>query len=100
MGFIIIIITWNCTSDSFKVAEFYSGLKEGKEGSMVKFNIPKYCWNAGKLNWIEISSFEDEDETLIPPYSVCTVVERNDNYFELNLAFDNQDADLSQKALY
>ena len=66
----------------------------------MKFSIEQYCWNAGKVKNISGSSYQEEEETLIPPYSVCKVIKHDDNYFELDLAPDNQDVDLSQETIY
>ena len=78
----------------------FAGIENGIEGSIITFNIEKNCLNAAKIESIGSSYVKDEDETLIPPYSVCTVVKRDDYEFELNLAFDNKDYDLSQKVIH
>jgi hypothetical protein len=35
----------------------------------VQFNIPKDCFNAGKIEKIEGVPYPSEEETLIPPYT-------------------------------
>ena len=62
---------------------------DNKESSITKFNIKKGWKNAGKLNKIGESAFEEEVETLIPPFSVCTIESKQDGFIELNLAKDN-----------
>ena len=61
-----------------------------EESTLIKFNIKKYCYNAGKINVIGESEYSSEEETLIPPYSVCVVKKIEPKYFELDLARDNK----------
>ena len=64
----------------------------------IQFNIEKSCYNAGMINKIGCSVFPQEEETLIPPYSVCCVKKIMGNWYELDLAQDNKHYDFSMKA--
>ena len=44
---------------------------------MVKFNIPKFCYNAGIIDKIWTSVAEVGEETLIPPFSAIYVKKSN-----------------------
>ena len=107
-------ITWNATSKyKSKAEEFMNKPREKntedskekfdkrsrekygstEESTLVQFNIKKYCYNAGKINKFGESEYSSEEETLIPPYSVCVVKKIRPEYFELDLARDNKTLD-------
>ena len=113
-GQVFRFITWNATSESRTEAESFMNSPREKfkeeskeklngrsrekfgfteESTLIKFNIKKYCYNAGKINVIGESEYSSEDETLIPPYSVCVVKKIEPKYFELDLARDNKKLD-------
>ena len=64
---------------------------------MVEFRIKKGCFNAGKINKIGKSKFAGEMETLIPPYTVLTLISKEEDYAVLEVAKDNNDHDFSMK---
>ena len=66
---------------------------------MVKFNIPKFCYNAGIIDKIG-TSVVDEEETLIPPFSAICVKKLTKGYIEVDLAQDNKFVDFSMPAAY
>ena len=66
---------------------------------MVKFNIPKFCYNAGIIDKIG-ASVTDEKDTLIPPFSAIYVKKITKEYIEVDLAQDNKFVDFSMPAAY
>ncbi|CAI2383393.1 unnamed protein product [Moneuplotes crassus] len=75
---IIRMIGWNCASDVLDEAvKFETKKKEDKQtSSLVKFNVKAMCFNAGQLNHFGFSSNDHEKETLIPPYSACICIKK------------------------
>ena len=57
---------------------------------MVEFLIEEGCFNAGRINKFGKSK-DSTDETLIPPYTVVTLIKKEDNYAVLKVAKDNKD---------
>ena len=72
---------------------------DGK-GSTITFIIRKNCLNAGRVNKFGETFFKDEEETIIPPYSVCQIRKKINNDFVVDLAFDNQNVDFSDLPIY
>ena len=71
-----------------------------KDATMIEFNIEKYCRNAGRINKLAKSAYSYEEETLIPPYSVCIVKSKEKGKVVLDLAQDNNDNDFLVKAQF
>ena len=87
------MITWCCSSEDKVTAENF--LKKSTCGaSMIKYNIPKGCKNAGKINLFGKSWIPGEKETLIPPYTSIKMKKIDENtslnYYEVDVAKDNQ----------
>ncbi|CAI2373564.1 unnamed protein product [Moneuplotes crassus] len=70
------IVNWSSCSEDLHLAKFFSGFcgpQDEKNRTVAKFNIKSGCYNAGKLNDIGMSCHRDEKETLLPPYTICTI---------------------------
>ena len=97
------MITWCCSSDDKDTAEIFLK-KSACGGSMIKFNIPKGCKNAGKINCFGKSWIPSEKETLIPPYTSIKMKKINEktslNYYEVYVAKDNQDNEFNRDEYY
>merc|ERR1712048_22587 len=59
------------TSESWLVADSFC---EG-DSVMVKFTIPKGCWNAASI--AEFSSIPSEKEVLLPPYTAIKITSKS-----------------------
>ena len=57
---------------------------------MVKFAIPEYCLNAGKINEFGKSKYPEEKETLLPPYTAVRMKKRKKDYIFVEVAQDNK----------
>ena len=65
-------------------------LNQNEESTLIIFNIKKYCYNAGKINCFGKSYYRHENETLIPPFSVCIPKKIKKCKIKLDLARDNK----------
>ena len=85
------VINWMWTSESLQIAKQFS--EEHDDKVIVQCNIKEYCFNAGQINKFGKSFFFVEKETLIPPYTVVTLISREEDYIVLDVAQDNKDHD-------
>ena len=97
------MITWCCSSEDKDTAENF--LKKSTCGaSMIKFNIPQDCYNAGKINCFGKSWNPGEKETLIPPYTSIKMKKIDEttslNYYEVDVAKDNQHVKFDSNEYY
>ena len=92
------VINWMCTSESAKNARQISRHLKG-ERVIVICHIKKSCFNAGKLNKLGGSIYEDEKETLIPPYTVATLKCRSQKYYVIEVAKDSESSKVLDMAV-
>lgn len=57
---------------------------------ILKIKVKCDCFNAGQINKFGVSCFENEEETLIPPYSFFTCEKIEGKHWTLSLAQDNK----------
>jgi hypothetical protein len=85
------IVNFCWTSVNKKVAEGFTDTPGSNEAkTLLTMTIPKYCYNAGKIK--VYSFFQDEEETLIPPYTSCKLMSKDGNNMKLVIAQDNLNA--------
>ena len=75
-------------------------LNQNEKSTLIKFNIKKFCYHAGKLDCFGESCYSDEEETLIPPFSVCIPKKIKKGWIELELVRDNKKYDSDYYSLY
>ena len=75
-------------------------LNLNEKSTLIEFNIKKFCYNAGKLNCFGKSCYSDENETLIPPFSVCIPKKIKKGRIELDLVRDNKKYGSDYYSLY
>ena len=83
------VVNWMWTSESLSIAKHLSA-NNGRNQVIVKCNIKKGCFNAGKINEFGQSASEHEKETVIPPYTVVTLKSRDIDYITVDIAKDNK----------
>lgn len=86
------VMNFNCTSSNSKVSEKFSKFNtEGTpDATMIVFQIPKGCYNAGKIEEYGYKYHKHEKETLIPPYTACKLTKRDGNTLYVEVAKDNK----------
>ena len=97
--FLILIITWNCTTENKELAYSIQNEFSIRNTTRVQFNVKAGCFNAGRVNSFGKSYNPDENDTLIPPYSAVYVKSHTLGFLELDLAKDNKKLDFSMKAI-
>ena len=83
------ISNWLWTIESKQACEEFHQKYENKDQLMVEFRIEEGCFNAGRINKFGKSK-DSTDETLIPPYTVVTLIKKEDDYAVLKVAKDNK----------
>jgi hypothetical protein len=86
------IVNFSWTSELEDTAEWFSKTPgSGEANTILTMEIPKFCFNAGKIACY--SEYEDwEKETLIPPYTSCKLLSKDGDNMHLVVAQDNLNA--------
>ena len=84
------IANWIWTSASKNIAGRFLQNFDDDDQLMVEFHIKEGCYNAGRINKFGESVYPNEKETLIPPYTVVKLLDKESDYAILEVAKDNK----------
>lgn len=82
------VMNFQCTSSETTTPEAFRG--SGEEQTMITFQIPKGCFNAGKISKYACDDYKWQNETLIPPYTACKLTKKEGNHLYVEVAKDNK----------
>ena len=91
------VFKWISASENKDVAYKFLQNFDDDDQLIVEFHIKEGCYNAGRINKFGESIYPNEKETLIPPYTVLTLISKEEDYAVLEVAKDNNDHDFNMK---
>lgn len=72
------VMNFQCTSSELSTPTAFSGWNNASEEdkTLITFQIPEGCFNAGMIQEYACDDYKSQKETLIPPYTACKLTKK------------------------